>query len=68
MKLKSKWVKFKSGGPLIVLIHKNDAISLNIKPLDRVKLTIRKKEITASTDIVSDNGIIKPGKILLKAK
>jgi AMP phosphorylase len=63
MKLKAKWIDFSSGGPLVGVLHQHDAITLNIRSLDRIKLCFGNKQIVVTTDITHDKKQVKPGEI-----
>jgi len=55
-------VNLSSGGPLIVIINKQDASKLDILPLSRLKIKKENNSITVVADIAEDSQI-KPGKI-----
>jgi AMP phosphorylase len=60
--LKSKNVKFSTGGPLIAILNHIDAKKLDLQALDRIKIKHGKREIVAAADI-SESKEIKPGQI-----
>ena len=62
MNLKVKQVNISSGGPLIAVIHINDANRLDLKALDRIKIKKDHKEIIVAADI-SKGARIKQGQI-----
>jgi len=63
MKLKTKLVNISAGGPLIALIHKDDATVLNIGPLSRLALKTRTKEITVLADVAYSKESVRPGEV-----
>jgi putative thymidine phosphorylase len=60
--LKSKNVKFSTGGPLIAILNHVDAKKLDAQALDRIKIKHGRKEIVAAVDI-SESKDIQPGQI-----
>lgn len=63
MELRVKNLDISSGGPLISILNKEDAKRLDLKPLDRIKLKLEKKEIVVAIDIIYKSSTIKPGQI-----
>lgn len=51
MKLRANPLNFETGGLSVVILNKEDVESLGVHALDRVKLTIGKKELTAIVDV-----------------
>ena len=62
MKLKVKDINLSSGGPLIAVIHEDDARKLDLFPLDRIKITRNDKNIVVVINIAEKDGL-KPGYI-----
>lgn len=62
MKLKFKKTQISTGGPLISLIHHDDALKLNIKSGDRVKISFMGKSVVSVVDI--GNSVVEPGEIM----
>ncbi len=62
MKLKVKNIGLSTGGPLIAILNKEDAINLDLFALDRVRLKKNNKILSAVIDIAEDHQII-PGYI-----
>ncbi len=60
--LKSKNVKFSTGGPLIAILNHVDAKKLDAQALDRIKIKHGRREIVAAVDISESKGI-QPGQI-----
>jgi len=60
--LKSKDVKFSTGGPLIAILNHQDANKLDVQALDRIKIRYGKKIVIAAIDI-SESKEIKQGQI-----
>ncbi len=63
MRLKIKDLKFSSGGPLVVIINNEDALKLNVRALDRVRIKNDHKEIVVVLDVSEKRGNIKTGEI-----
>jgi len=57
MELRIKKVNISSGGPLIVIIHKEDARKLDLKTLDRIKLKIGRSSIVTAVDVARKDKI-----------
>ena len=57
MELRIKKVNISSGGPLIVIIHKEDAKKLDLKNLDRVKLKTGRLSIVTAVDLAKKDKI-----------
>ena len=57
MELRIKKVNISSGGPLIVIIHKEDARKLDLKNLDRIKLKIGRSSVVTAVDIAKKDKI-----------
>ncbi len=63
MKLKIKEVNISSGGPLIAILHKEDADKLDLCALDRIKIKKGRKSQIVAIDITEDKRTLKPGHI-----
>src|SRR3989344_4125330 len=57
MELRIKKVNISSGGPLIVIIHKEDARKLDLKNLDRIKLKSGRSSVVTAVDIAKKDKI-----------
>jgi len=64
MHLKVKHIGMSSGGPLIAIINKEDAIKLDVHALDRIKIEKGSKEAIVAVDIAKTK-TVKPGYISL---
>jgi len=62
MKFKVHDVNLSSGGPLIAILNKKDAIKFDVFPLDRLKLKKGKHSLIVVLDIAEDSQIL-PGHI-----
>lgn len=60
MKLKIKDLNLSSGGPLIAVMHEDDASKLDLHPSDRISISKDKKSIVALLNIASTK-VIEPG-------
>ena len=63
MKLKVKDVNIATGGPLIAILNKNDAMKLDIHYLDRIKVIKGKKIETVVVDITTSAKTVPEGSI-----
>lgn len=63
MKLKVKDVNLSSGGPLIAIMHEDDAAKLDLYPLDRIKISRDNKKAIAVVDISKKGSGVEPGVI-----
>ena len=52
-----------TGGPAIVLLHKEDAKELDLYTADRVRISVGKKSTIGVIDILDGEGTVKPGQI-----
>src|SRR3989344_1883238 len=63
MKLKVKILNIATEGPLIAILNKADAHSMNLEALDRIKIRKGKKEIIVAIDIAYGNKVVHPSEI-----
>lgn len=63
MKLKVKILDISAEGVYVAIIHINDAIILNIKPEERIRISNGTKSIVAITNVTYSNKNIKQGEI-----
>ncbi|MBS3167220.1 thymidine phosphorylase [Candidatus Woesearchaeota archaeon] len=63
MKLKVNVLDVKTGGPLIVVIPKKEAIKQDLHPLNRVKLKYKNKEVIVVVDIIENS--VKPNHMII---
>src|SRR3989344_9549868 len=63
MQLKVKEVKISSGGPLIATLNIEDAIKLDLRALDRIKIKKDSQETIVAIDIAQRGSDINPGEI-----
>ncbi len=63
MKLKAKIFNITTQGPLIAILNRKDAISLDLEPLDRIKIKKRKKVLVAAIDIAYGKKEVAPSEI-----
>lgn len=63
MKLRVTDLDIRTGGPLIALMHQEDAHFLDLFPMDRVRITNGKHETIAMIDIAESSKLIQPGRI-----
>ena len=61
MKFKTKHFGIRAGNSLVVLLHLDDAITLDVYPSDRVSIKNGSKRIIGIIDVTRDNKIVKPG-------
>nr|MBA4404751.1 hypothetical protein [Nanoarchaeum sp.] len=62
MQLKTKEVKFSTGGPLVAVINEKDATKLDLNALDRIKIKYNSvNTVNVILDITKDNTKVRPG-------
>ncbi|MBI2651666.1 AMP phosphorylase [Candidatus Woesearchaeota archaeon] len=63
MKLKVKDIDIATGGPLVVILNREDAMKFDIHSLDRIKVIKGNKFETVVADIATSSKTVSPGKI-----
>ncbi|MCK4670403.1 MAG: AMP phosphorylase [Nanoarchaeota archaeon] len=63
MKFKTKHLGIRAGNSLIVLLHLNDATTLDVYPADRVMIKKGFKKVVGIIDVTRDAKIVRPGVI-----
>ena len=63
MKLKIKDMDIATGGPMVVVINKRDAMKLDLHHLDRIKISKNRKIETVVVDIAQSSKAVPEGKL-----
>lgn len=63
MKLKVKNIGLSSGGPLVAVLNKQDAVKHDLRASDRILIKKGSRNITAIIDIYDKNKTVRPGQI-----
>ena len=63
MKLKVKDIGLESGGPLVAVLNKEDAVKYDLHASDRILVRCNNKNVNAIIDVSDTNKTVKPGQI-----